>query len=364
MAISIAIWSQVLTPGGRVRVIPGSDFRLTTATFGEDVVDEKGRTTIKLYRLAMPDDDEDEEEEEDDDDEKEPTFEKDPVVIGHLIPGKIESQLFDLVFTEDEPVEFEITGKNKIHLVGNYIDQSPLPFPEGEYDSEGDDDDDAYGLDEVSSDVAMNPNDLLMDHSDSDESVHAKIEEVKVAETKVGKKDKKRPRESTEGDAEVEGSKKDKKKKLKLESGAAAPVNGTPEKKEEKKESKKEDKKEKDGKKEKKKNVRTTKAGVTVDVRTEGKGPAAKNGQKLSMRYIGKLQNGHVFDKNVKGSPFTFTLGKGEVIKGWDEGLAGLNVGTEAVLTIPPSAAYGNKKMDDIPANSTLTFEVKVLSIK
>lgn len=89
MAISIAIWSQVLTPGGRVRVIPGSDFRLTTATFGEDVVDEKGRTTIKLYRLAMPDDDEDEEEEDDDDDEKEPTFEKDPVVIGHLIPGKV-----------------------------------------------------------------------------------------------------------------------------------------------------------------------------------------------------------------------------------------------------------------------------------
>lgn len=49
--------------------------------------------------------------------------------------------------------------------------------------------------------------------------------------------------------------------------------------------------------------IRTTKSGVTVDVRTEGKGPAAKNGQKLSMRYIGKLQNGHVFDKNVKGSP-------------------------------------------------------------
>ncbi|KAG8925346.1 peptidylprolyl isomerase fpr4, partial [Tulasnella sp. 408] len=358
MAVSIAIWSQVLTPGGRVRVIPGSDFRLTTATFGEDLVDEKGRTTIKLYRLAIPEDEEDEDEDEDDEDEKEPTFEKDPIVIGHLVPGKIESQLFDLIFTEDEPVEFEITGKNKVHLVGNYIDQSPLPFPDGEYDSEGDEDDeDAYGLEEVSSDVAMDPNDLLMEDSDSDESVHAKIEEVKEkpVETKAGKKDKKRPRESTEGDAEAEGSKKDKKKK-KLESGAAVPVNGTPEKKEEKKESKKEEKKEKDGNKEKKKNVRTTKSGVTVDVRTEGKGPAAKNGQKLSMRYIGKLQNGNVFDKNVKGAPFTFTLGKGEVIKGWDEGLVGLNVGSEAILTIPPSAAYGKKKMDDIPANSTLTF--------
>lgn len=90
MAVSIAIWSQVLTPGGRVRVIPGSDFRLTTATFGEDIVDEKGRTTIKLYRLAMPEDSEDEEDDEDEEDEeKELTFEKDPVVIGHLIPGKV-----------------------------------------------------------------------------------------------------------------------------------------------------------------------------------------------------------------------------------------------------------------------------------
>ncbi|KAG9016029.1 peptidylprolyl isomerase fpr4 [Tulasnella sp. 427] len=363
MAVCIAIWSQVLTPGGRVRVIPGADFRVTTATFAEDLADEKGRTTIKLYRLAMPEeDDEDEEDEEDDDDEeKELTFEKDPVVIGHLIPGKIESQQFDLVFSEEEPVEFEITGKNKVYLVGNYIDQTPVPLPDGEYDSE--DDDDAYDLDEVSSDVAMDATDLLMgdDDDDDEEAIHAKIEEIKETSSKVEKKDKKRPRESNEGEAEAESSsKKDKKKKQKLESGAAgpAPVNGAAEKKEEKKETKKEEKKEK------KKNIQTTKSGVTVDVRTEGKGPAAKNGQKLSMRYIGKLQNGHVFDKNVKGSPFTFTLGKGEVIKGWDEGLVGLNVGTEAVLTIPPSAAYGKRKMDDIPANSTLTFEVKVLSIK
>jgi len=81
------------------------------------------------------------------------------------------------------------------------------------------------------------------------------------------------------------------------------------------------------------------------------------------MRYIGKLADGTVFDRNTKGSPFAFTLGKGEVIKGWDEGLVGLAAGSEAILTIPPSAGYGGKKVDKIPANSTLKFEVKLLSI-
>lgn len=80
-----------------MRVIPGSDFRLTTATFGEDIVDEKGRTTIKLYRLAIPEDEEDEDEDEDEEDEKEPTFEKDPVVIGHLVPNKVSASESGLV---------------------------------------------------------------------------------------------------------------------------------------------------------------------------------------------------------------------------------------------------------------------------
>jgi FK506-binding nuclear protein len=83
------------------------------------------------------------------------------------------------------------------------------------------------------------------------------------------------------------------------------------------------------------------------------------------MRYIGKLTNGKVFDKNVTGSPFNFQLGSGSVIKGWDIGIAGMAVGGERRLIIPPALAYGAKGFPpEIPKNATLEFEVKLLFIK
>lgn len=82
------------------------------------------------------------------------------------------------------------------------------------------------------------------------------------------------------------------------------------------------------------------------------------------MRYIGKLQNGKVFDKNVSGKPFNFGLGRGEVIKGWDLGIAGMQIGGERRLTIPASLAYGSQSLPGIPKNSTLIFDVKLLTMK
>jgi len=81
------------------------------------------------------------------------------------------------------------------------------------------------------------------------------------------------------------------------------------------------------------------------------------------MRYIGKLNNGKVFDSNTKGKPFTFRLGKGEVIKGWDVGLVGMQVGGERRIIIPANMAYGKKQLPGIPANSTLTFDGKSLQL-
>jgi len=95
-----------------------------------------------------------------------------------------------------------------------------------------------------------------------------------------------------------------------------------------------------------------------------GTGPQAKKGKMVSMRYVGKLTNGKVFDSNSKGKPLTFNLGKGEVIKGWDQGIVGMQVGGERELVIPPNMAYGSAKQPGIPANSTLVFECKLLSIK
>lgn len=83
------------------------------------------------------------------------------------------------------------------------------------------------------------------------------------------------------------------------------------------------------------------------------------------MRYIGKLaSNGKVFDSNTKGKPFYFKLGRGEVIKAWDEGVLGMQVGEERRLTCPPSTAYGSRGAPpDIPGNSTLVFDIKCVSI-
>jgi len=95
-----------------------------------------------------------------------------------------------------------------------------------------------------------------------------------------------------------------------------------------------------------------------------GAGKTAKAGSLCAMRYIGKLSSGTVFDSNTKGKPFTFKLGGGEVIKGWDQGIAGMQEGGERRITVPPALAYGNRKTPGIPPNSTLDFEVKLLSIK
>ena len=81
------------------------------------------------------------------------------------------------------------------------------------------------------------------------------------------------------------------------------------------------------------------------------------------MRYIGKLKDGKVFDSNKKGKPFSFKLGVGDVIKGWDVGVAGMAVGGERRITVPAHLAYGSKGVPGIPGNAQLTFDLKLLEI-
>lgn len=101
--------------------------------------------------------------------------------------------------------------------------------------------------------------------------------------------------------------------------------------------------------------------GIIIDDRKLGAGQAAKNGDRVGLRYIGKLENGKVFDRNTKGKPFSFKLGSGEVIKGWEIGVRGMQAGGERRITIPPHLAYGSQKMADIPPNSTLIFDIKLV---
>lgn len=96
-----------------------------------------------------------------------------------------------------------------------------------------------------------------------------------------------------------------------------------------------------------------------------GNGTVAVSGKSVTVNYLGTLTDGTKFDSSYdRNEPFTFNLGVGEVIKGWDEGVSGMKVGGKRKLTIPPSLGYGESDLGIIPPNSTLIFEVELLDVK
>jgi len=110
----------------------------------------------------------------------------------------------------------------------------------------------------------------------------------------------------------------------------------------------------------------TTLSGLKYQDLVVGKGPVPKRGNKVMVHYTGWLTDGKKFDSSVdRNQPFTFALGRGEVITGWDEGVATMHVGGKRKLTIPPGLAYGAKGYPGaIPPNATLIFEVELLGFQ
>ncbi len=109
----------------------------------------------------------------------------------------------------------------------------------------------------------------------------------------------------------------------------------------------------------------TTKSGLKYIDLKEGTGAEAKAGDTVEVHYTGWLKDGTKFDSSLdRGEPFSFPLGKGRVIKGWDEGVAGMKVGGKRKLIIPAELAYGNRNMGKIPPNSELIFEVELLKVQ
>lgn len=103
---------------------------------------------------------------------------------------------------------------------------------------------------------------------------------------------------------------------------------------------------------------------IIEDLRV-GKGPEAKPGKKVSVYYEGRLKsNNKVFDSSKSGEGFKFSLGRGDVIRGWDIGVNGMRVGSKRRITCPPNAAYGPKGAPPaIPGNATLVFEVELRGV-
>lgn len=106
----------------------------------------------------------------------------------------------------------------------------------------------------------------------------------------------------------------------------------------------------------------TTASGLKYKVTEIGSGRKVEIGDKVTVHYTGKLTNGTKFDSSKdRNQPFSFKVGGGQVIRGWDEGLALLNIGDKATLTIPANLGYGSRDQGPIPANSTLIFDIEVL---
>ncbi|KAK8924819.1 FK506-binding protein 4 [Metarhizium anisopliae] len=285
--------------------------------------------------------------------------------------GNNYQQPLDITVNHGEKVFFVVTGTHTVYLTGNYIMDD-----ENDYDSEDDEED--YDFDPEELDYAMGE-DASDDESDElDDVEDPRVTEVdsdeeeapKLVKTKKGKN--KRAAEEADGLDEMIAKAADSKKqqkKLKNNKGEAVAA-----------EESKKDKKVQFAKnleqgptgsgKQSGKATTGVKVvqGVTVDDRTIGKGRTVKKGDTVAVRYIGKLANGQQFDvmeiANKKGKPFSFKVGKDEVIKGWDIGIAGMAIGGERRLTIPANLGYGSRGMPGIPANSQLTFDVKLLEIK
>jgi len=103
---------------------------------------------------------------------------------------------------------------------------------------------------------------------------------------------------------------------------------------------------------------------LVIDDISFGSGSEASTGDTVRVHYIGRLLNGQEFDNSYKrGEPIEFTLGSGQVIEGWEEGIEGMQVGGERVLVVPPVYGYGVQAVGPIPPNSTLIFAVELVEI-
>lgn len=308
-------------------------------------VDKKQNpSTLRILRIPEESADDEEDEEDEESDEEEDT---EPVTLLTLSPSTKFQQSIDVYVAPTESLCFQVIGSYPIHLTGNIVDH-PMTAEliaeaeEAEEDEEEDEDEeeedipDAIDI-EAADDAGSDEDELEDDSEDDDEDIEIDVEESEE-ESDEEPRIKEIP-EPKKRNAEEPAAPQDKKK---VKFSAALEQGPTPTKFP----------------------TQKLEGNVVIEDRKGGEGPSAKRGSRVSMRYVGKLGNGKVFDKNTSGRPFTFSLGRGEVIRGWDIGIAGMKAGGERRIIIPAPMAYGKQSLPGIPKNSELRFDVKCLSIK
>jgi FKBP-type peptidyl-prolyl cis-trans isomerase len=109
----------------------------------------------------------------------------------------------------------------------------------------------------------------------------------------------------------------------------------------------------------------TLAGGLVTQVLVPGDGDVAKRGDKIRVHFVGRLLDGGVFDSSrERGVPFSFWVGEGQVIDGWDEGLLGMKEGETRRLIVPPLLGYGSDPKPGIPPHSTLVFDIELLDVR
>ncbi|KAG0031179.1 peptidylprolyl isomerase fpr4 [Podila clonocystis] len=317
----LGFWGLTVLPDKTYRQVVENSFKLSMAALDETT--KPGRSSVRV------------------------TVDKKTFVLCSLAAGKTEQQTLDLVFTEGEEITFSVSGENTVHLSGNYLPEEDFGSDEDMYDDEDDMEDDMEEDDDEEDDEEGEENVIVTKGAKR----VAQFEEKTAPAKKQAKVETPVKKEEVKKEAKKQEAKKEAKKEIKKE--------------EPKKEVKKEAKKEKEAPKKEEPKKTVLASGLVIEDVKVGTGAAAKSGKKIGMRYIGRLTNGKVFDKNTSGQPFHFNLGRGEVIKGWDQGIQGMQLGGERRLTIPPALAYGARGAPpDIPKNATLVFEVKLVTLK
>ncbi|KAL3231518.1 Peptidyl-prolyl cis-trans isomerase [Nakaseomyces bracarensis] len=308
------------------------------------------------------DENEDEEDEEDDaEDDDDDEEEYDECVIATLSPETRCQAAVDITIAPEEDVQFLVTGSYTVSLIGNYV-KHPFDEPFEEYDSHDDDSLDEEDYAEHSEDDEedeLDSQDESVDEEQENGSAESDEDEEFYDAISEGDEDIDEQLAKLEETSDVEGHLEqlianDNKKKRKHD--AEPESNESKKSKKEKKEALKPEAN--------KPKAQVLEGGILIEDKKVGTGPHAKKGSKVGMRYIGKLKSGKVFDQNTSGKPFYFKLGRGEVIKGWDIGVAGMALGGERRIIIPAPYAYGKQALPGIPANSELTFDVKLVNLK
>ncbi|XP_015585605.1 46 kDa FK506-binding nuclear protein [Cephus cinctus] len=287
-------------------------------------------------------------------------------LTGYLIPDEDDLDLDDVEEEDDDEDIPQLVSKQskrkaldspKETKTSKRIKQEQQQEDEESLDDEHDDDD----LDEDDSEDGIDEDDEEEvddeeaddDEEDEEEEEIVEEEEEEVVETIV--KPQKKNKQTLQQQQQQQQKVKQDKQKM---------VNGKELKQEQVKQKKNKGEQQQLNTAKHEQKARVIEGGVQIEDIKLGSGAPAKSGKFISVYYVGRLKNGKKFDSTNHGDGFKFRLGKGEVIKGWDIGIAGMKTGGKRRITIPPALAYGAKGSPPvIPGNSTLIFEVELRNV-